>query len=294
MTPLVFAFGAGLLATVNPCGFAMLPAFLGFYVGDGDGEPVALAARVWQGLAVGATVSVGFAGVFVAVGLLVSAGLRVLLAAVPYAAAIIGLGLVGVGLAMARGAHIGLPATDRLRPGQSRSRQRMVVFGAAYAVASLSCTLAVLLAVVAQALATASLLGILAVFAAYAAGAATILVALALSAALAREALVRRIGRLLPLAGRMGGLLLIASGVYLIVYWLPVVVGARPNSGLTGFSAGWSGRATTFLEGHTGAFGYLAMTLIVGTGILAWTRRRGRGGPASTPPLAHPASNQSR
>lgn len=291
MTPLVFAFGAGLLATVNPCGFAMLPAFLGFYVGDGDGEPIALAARVWQGLAVGATVSIGFAGVFVAVGLLVSAGLRTLLVAVPYAAAIIGLGLVAVGVAMARGAHIGLPAMDRLQPGQSRSRRRMVVFGAAYAVASLSCTLAALLAVVAQALATASLLGILAAFAAYAAGAATILVALALSAALAREALARRIGRLLPLAGRMGGVLLVASGVYLIVYWLPVVVGSRPNSGLAGFSAGWSGRATTFLEAHTGAFGYLAMTLVVGAGILAWTRRRGRADPESVSSVPSRASS---
>jgi cytochrome c biogenesis protein CcdA len=289
VTPLVFAFGAGLLATVNPCGFAMLPAFLGFYVGDGDRDRSSMAARVWQGLDVGAAVSVGFAGVFIATGLLVAAGLRALLSAVPYAAAIIGLGLVGVGVAMARGAHIGLPAMDRLRPGQSRSRRRMVVFGAAYAVASLSCTLAVLLAVVAQALATASLLGIVAVFAAYGAGAATVLIALALSAALAREALARRIGRLLPLAGRMGGLLLVASGVYLIVYWLPVVVGARPNSGLAGFSAGWSARATTFLEGHTGAFGYLAMALLVGAGILAWPRWRGVRRPTSiesTPPAS--------
>src|SRR6266498_2748861 len=30
------AFTAGLLATVNPCGFAMLPAFLSFYVGTAE------------------------------------------------------------------------------------------------------------------------------------------------------------------------------------------------------------------------------------------------------------------
>lgn len=27
---MIFAFGAGVLATVNPCGFAMLPAFFGY------------------------------------------------------------------------------------------------------------------------------------------------------------------------------------------------------------------------------------------------------------------------
>lgn len=29
MTPVAIAFGAGLLAAVNPCGFALLPSFLG-------------------------------------------------------------------------------------------------------------------------------------------------------------------------------------------------------------------------------------------------------------------------
>ena len=34
--PLAFAFGAGLLATVNPCGLALLPGFLGVYLGAGE------------------------------------------------------------------------------------------------------------------------------------------------------------------------------------------------------------------------------------------------------------------
>jgi len=39
--PLAIAFAAGLLAAVNPCGFALLPGFLGLYLGgrdDADGE----------------------------------------------------------------------------------------------------------------------------------------------------------------------------------------------------------------------------------------------------------------
>ena len=34
--PLAIAFGAGMLATVNPCGFAMLPAYLGYFLGLED------------------------------------------------------------------------------------------------------------------------------------------------------------------------------------------------------------------------------------------------------------------
>ena len=40
--PFGFAFGAGMVATVNPCGFAMLPAYLGMYVGDGQGVDAAI------------------------------------------------------------------------------------------------------------------------------------------------------------------------------------------------------------------------------------------------------------
>lgn len=71
-------------------------------------------------------------------------------------------------------------------PGSNTRRgpAGMLAFGAAYAIASLSCTLAVLLAVIAQALAASSLTTLVAVFAAYAAGASTVLVLLALSTAL--------------------------------------------------------------------------------------------------------------
>mgnify|MGYP001611737333 FL=1 len=31
--PLGYAFGAGMVSTVNPCGFAMLPAYLGLFLG---------------------------------------------------------------------------------------------------------------------------------------------------------------------------------------------------------------------------------------------------------------------
>ena len=36
LAPLGFAFAAGMVSTVNPCGFAMLPAYLGLYIGSND------------------------------------------------------------------------------------------------------------------------------------------------------------------------------------------------------------------------------------------------------------------
>ena len=40
LIPLGYAFGAGMVSTVNPCGFAMLPAYLGLYLGSRDFSPL--------------------------------------------------------------------------------------------------------------------------------------------------------------------------------------------------------------------------------------------------------------
>jgi cytochrome c-type biogenesis protein len=97
VTTVVLAFTAG-LATVNPCGFAMLPAFLSFHVGATDhADHPDAGGRLGHGLTVGLAVSGGFAGVFVVAALLAAAGLGVLVRLVPWAA--VGIGLVLVGLA---------------------------------------------------------------------------------------------------------------------------------------------------------------------------------------------------
>ncbi len=197
--------------------------FSPFYLGEADGLRSDLASRFLNGLGVGAAVSAGFAAVFVATALATSAGLRLLVQYVPWVAVVIGAALVLVGGAMLAGRHLGVGLVERFRPGTERDVGRMVVFGAAYAVASLSCTLAVLLALVAQALATRSPLEMLGIFGAYGAGAGTVLTALTVSAALARGGLVRWLRRLLPVVSRMAGAVLVVSGAYLVAYWLPAL-----------------------------------------------------------------------
>ena len=63
--PLAYAFTAGLVAAVNPCGFPMLPAYLSFFIGTDD-EDVAGGTRVPRALLSGLAVSVGFLAVFAA------------------------------------------------------------------------------------------------------------------------------------------------------------------------------------------------------------------------------------
>ena len=98
--PVAFAFAAGLVATINPCGFAMLPAYLSYFMGLDDKGPLGRGTSVARGLGVGAVVSAGFLVVFGVSGALVNAGFRSIIDYVPWVALVIGVGLAGLGVAM--------------------------------------------------------------------------------------------------------------------------------------------------------------------------------------------------
>ncbi len=277
-TSIGFAFAAGLLATVNPCGFAMLPSFLSLYLGERDTDSSrGMPGRIGHGFLVGLVLSAAFGGVFILAGLLVSAGLRSFLSVVPWLATAIGGGLLIVGLAMVAGRHVGLTAAGRVGVRQQAGGlERVAIFGLTYAVASLSCTLAIFLVVVGQATAAGDPLELLAVFGAYAAGSASLLIALSMSAALAKGTLERGLRRLLPVVSRVSGVLLAASGAYLLLYWLPALGGGRPSS--DSWAAGISDSASSwlaeFFRTNVTTFAVaLAVLSVLGLGLLASRRR---------------------
>ena len=58
LAPMGFAFAAGMASAVNPCGFAMLPAYLGLYLGEDDkaGRQVHAARSLGRAFLVGGSV----------------------------------------------------------------------------------------------------------------------------------------------------------------------------------------------------------------------------------------------
>jgi cytochrome c biogenesis protein CcdA len=215
--PLALAFGAGMIATVNPCGFAMLPAYLSYFLGLEDRSADAQAG-VLRALAVAASVSAGFLAVFSVVGLLITQFSLSIEQHLPWVTILIGIGLAGLGIAMLRGFTItvALPKLDK--GTESRQLGSMFLFGVSYAVASLSCTIPVFLAALSSTLSRSSFLSALAVFVAYALGMAVVLGALTLAIALARHSLVRRLRSVMPYVNRISGVLLILAGTYLAYY----------------------------------------------------------------------------
>lgn len=213
-----YAFVAGSVATVNPCGFALLPAYLGRQLGAGDGRPSAPRA-VADSLRVGGLTTAGFVLVFGAVGGAIVLGARSLTDAIPWAALAIGVALIAVGFAALIGKGFAAPVSRLAPRGANGSGARSaIVFGIAYGIASCSCTLPIFLGVLGAAVAGGGTTGLLMPLG-YAAGMGTVLTALALAASFSHVGLFVAIRRLLPHMRRLSAIMLIAAGAYVVYYW---------------------------------------------------------------------------
>lgn len=277
--PLAYAFSAGLVATVNPCGFPMLPAYLSYFIGsdDADADP---RGRVPRALGAAGAVSLGFLAVFSVLGIPINAGLSSIYRAMPWLTLVVGTALVALGVAMLSGRRlkVALPRLDR--GGTNRRFGSMVLFGASYAIASLSCTLPIFLSVVANTAERANAVSGALAFVAYAAGMSVVLTVLTLALALARESMVRRLRRALRYADRVAGVLLVAVGVYLLYYGVHAMDPANSAAiSPVGLVEDWSAAATGWLsQGGAGLGAVLALLAMVmaAVALLASRGRRRR------------------
>lgn len=212
---LSFALGAGLVAALNPCGFAFLPGYLGLVIADSrdTSRPVALA----RAGAATVTMSAGFLTVFGVFGLAVSPLIVSAQKYLPFATVVIGVLLLAMGgwLLAGRDISVLLPRAGGTPTARLGS---MYGYGVGYAVASLSCTIAPFLAVISTTFHQGSTLAGVLAFVAYAAGMSITVGVAALAVALAGSSATSALRRVLPYVGRIAGVIVLLTGLYVTYY----------------------------------------------------------------------------
>lgn len=229
--PLALAFTAGLVGVVNPCGFALLPAYLSFFVGADGTEREPARQSLQRGLRSGLAVTLGFAGTFTILG---SVGQQTLGRAQgigPKVSIVVGAVLVVMGVAFLRGWQPKLVGVRLEKGGRDRTFRSMALFGVSYAVTSIGCAIAPFL-IYTSSTANANLVSQVAASGAYALGAGLLLTALSVSLAVARRGLVSRVRSVLPHVQRISGALLVFTGAYVAYYgWFEIRQGSGASSG---------------------------------------------------------------
>ena len=217
-----FSFVAGAIAFINPCGFALLPAYISLYLGLSGADERGRIARVRSiinGALFGLLAAFGFTMVFGGFGALVSLVGTALLIYIPWIAVAIGVGVIvlGVLMVLGRSIHIGINLVNRSAPKRG-GYVSFVVFGITYALASLSCTMPIFLYIVLQALSVGSFIGGMAVFLSYAGGMGILMIMLTIGLIVARETITRYMNRFMPYINRVAGAIVIAAGGYIIYF----------------------------------------------------------------------------
>lgn len=217
--PLALAFAAGMLATVNPCGFAMLPAYLSYFVGLEDDPAAAGADRtVLRAVAVSAVMTLGFVVVFAVMGVLISQVSSRVQEHLPWVTILIGAALIGLGIAALFGRSLTVSLPKIQKGTGSRELPSMFLFGVSYALSSLSCTIAPFLAVTSSTFTNDGAVAGTLTFITYGLGMGAIVGLLTLAVALARNGVVSRFRRLLRHVNTMSGVFMLLAGAYMAYY----------------------------------------------------------------------------
>lgn len=222
----LFALAGGMASAVNPCGFAMLPAYLGMYLGANLNEeqknnPFRTLGRA---LLIGGAVSAGFVILFGIAGAIVGVSASFVGQVLPWLGLVIGVGLVIIGAWMAGGGklYIGLAAraADRMGNPNEVGAKGYFMFGLSYGTASLGCTLPIFISVVGIGVAGFSITTVVGNFFLYALGMGLVIMGMTLGMAIFKGAMVTLMRKALPYIQYIAAGFMVVAGAYIIFYWL--------------------------------------------------------------------------
>ena len=221
--PVGYAFGAGMVAALNPCGFALLPAYIGLYLGTSQRRSGP--RRFARALEVSAAMTAGFIVLFGSAGVVLALATSSIARYFPWVGLGIGVLLLIAAARMIGGASFYASGGERVadRLGMWARREGYVgyfSYGLAYGAASLCCTLPIFLTVVAGALTTAGAAGAAVEFLLYALGMGLVVTVVTLGSAIFQSAATARARSIVRIVQPASAALLMIAGAYIIYYWL--------------------------------------------------------------------------
>ncbi len=274
------SFLRGLVAAVNPCAFVLLPTYLMYFLGLEGHRPGSQRATVRRALVVSAAVSVGFMSVFVVVGVVTEYFTSWIERNAKYATLGIGVAFVILGIAMLCGYKLPF-ATPRFDTGRrDRTVVSMFVYGVAYAVASIGCTIGLFITTLFSGVKNDGLVSGVLNVAAYGAGMALIVTALTITLAVANTSLLNVLRTGSRYVDRVAAVMVSLSGLYLLYYFWVIDIN-EDRSLVTQRVELLQRRIQNQLNGHWQVVGVVLGAVVVGAIVFVTSRRDNERGDAA-------------
>ncbi len=268
------SFIRGMVAAVNPCGFILLPTYLMYFLGLQGAMPGSQRATMRRAVIVSAAVSAGFLSVFLVAGVISYNFTSWINENAKYATGGIGIALLVLGIAMLFGYKLPF-MTPRLDAGGSGGPKQtisaMFVYGIAYAVASIGCTIGLFIATVFSTSRRDGIVSGVGNMLAYGAGMALLVSALTIALASANTGLLKLLRGSLQYVDRIAAVFVVMSGLYLLwyFYWVDIKEEGDP---ITDWALERQAQATAFLTDHWQVVGLVMAAIVGGAMVYAWSR----------------------
>jgi cytochrome c biogenesis protein CcdA len=266
-----YSFILGVLAAVNPCGFVLLPTYLVFFLGTREESELATSERMRRALVVSSGISIGFLAIFFVIGVISRLFTQWIELNAKYASLAIGIVLVIGGARMLSGwtPKFAMPQIGGV---QTKTFRATVIYGVAYAVASIGCTIGFLTTAVFGSIALHGFISGVFSILLYGLGMAMLVTALTVSLAFAKTGIVTVIKNRLYIIQRLGAILVTLTGIYLVLYWYAAISEEKSTSFVTRIER-WQTSVASFLQ-QQGAYRLaIVLTLIVTVAIVASRRK---------------------
>ena len=261
-----YSFVLGILAAVNPCGFVLLPTYLLFFLGTREEENLTTSERLRRALVVGAGISVGFLGIFFVIGVISRLFTQWIEFNAKYASFVIGIGLLVAGVRMLSGwtPKFAMPQIGGV---QTRTFRATVVYGVAYAIASIGCTIGFLTTAVFGSIAVNGFVsGVISILL-YGLGMAMLVTALTICLAFAKTGLVTLIKNRLNIIEKIGAGFVTLTGIYLIAYWYAAISESNSANFVRRVER-WQTKVVSFLQEQGASRLAVILTAVVVTAIV--------------------------
>ena len=268
-----YSFILGVLAAVNPCGFVLLPTYLIFFLGTREEPNLKTGERLRRALVVSSGISLGFLAIFFVIGVISRLFTQWIELNAKYASLAIGIVLVIGGARMLTGWTPKF-AVPQIGGVQTKTFRATVIYGVAYAVASIGCTIGFLTTAVFGSIALHGFIsGVLSILL-YGLGMAMLVTALTVSLAFAKTGILTIVRNQLHLIQRLGAIFVTLTGIYLVFYWYAAISETRSASFVTRIER-WQTRVASFLQQQGAIRLAIVLTLIVIVAIVV-SRRKAR------------------
>jgi cytochrome c-type biogenesis protein len=206
---LAFAFMAGIFSIFSPCGFALLPGYVFYYMGS--------SFTIGKALTGGISCTLGLITVFTVLGGLASGLGEISSHLIPVFDLIAASILLLLGFIMMVGKpfpYLSIP----VKPVRRRGPIGFYLFGLIYGLAGIGCSAPIFISVLLYAMSKGFVNGMF-TFIAYASGMAVPIILTSILLAEAKEYIIRKFTKNTPLIQRVSGAFLVIVGLYLVYFY---------------------------------------------------------------------------